>query len=89
MRSPIHIRRADPAVMVTTQITTFHTLNSYSRPRPPKPIPIARDSIRARATVRYLVYSAIFLRPSAPSFCICSSAGMAMVRSCMMMDEVM
>lgn len=54
----------------------------------PKPTVIAILSIRASATVTYRVIEAIFFLPSSPSLCISSSAGMAMVRSCIMMDEV-
>ena len=49
---------------------------------------MAEDWNRASATVRYLVYSAIFFLPSSPSFCISSSLGIAMVISCIMMEDV-
>jgi hypothetical protein len=42
-----------------------------------------------KATVTYLVMAAIFLRPSSPSLCISSSFGIAMVISCMIMEDVM
>ena len=49
---------------------------------------MAVDSIRARPTVTYLVIAVSFLRPSSPSFCISSSFGMAIVKSCIMMEDV-
>ena len=55
----------------------------------PNPTAIAIDSISARPTVTYLVIAAIFFLPSSPSFCISSSFGIAIVRSCMMIDDVM
>ena len=39
-------------------------------------------------TVTYLVILAIFFLPSSPSFCISSNAGIAIVISCMMMEDV-
>ena len=54
----------------------------------PKPTAIAILSIRARAIVTYLVIAAIFFLPSSPSFCISSNLGIAIARSCIIIDEV-
>ena len=88
IRSPIHISKVDPAVRAVTTIKPFRKFRSGIRPDLPKPTVIAILSIRASATVTYRVIEAIFFLPSSPSLCISSSAGMAMVRSCIMMDEV-
>ena len=87
--SPIHIRNALPAVIVTTTTTTLFIPKLLIKPCLPKPIAIAIDSINAKATVTYLVYSIIFLRPSSPSFCISSSLGIAIVISCIIIELVM
>ena len=89
IRSPIHIRNALPAVSVQTTIAQFTKLYSSRSPCLPNPTAIAIDSISARATVTYLVIAAIFFLPSSPSFCISSSFGIAIVRSCMIMEDVM
>ena len=86
--SPIHIRNALPAVRVATAQITFSALYWSRYPCLPKAIAMAEDWIRASPTVTYLVIDAIFFLPSSPSRCISSSLGMAMVSSCMMMDEV-
>ena len=88
--SPIHIRRAEPAVIAATTVRYPQMLRWSSRrsPFPPRPTAIAQDSKRARPTVRYLVYSAIFFLPSSPSFCISSSFGIAIVSNCIMMEDV-
>ena len=54
------------------------------------PNPTTRPELSSIAspTVMYLVIAVIFFRPSSPSFCISSSAGMAIVRSCMIMEAV-
>ena len=49
---------------------------------------MAVDWISARPMVTYLVMAAIFFLPSSPSRCISSSLGIAMVSSCMMMEDV-
>ena len=47
-----------------------------------------RLSITAKKIVTYLVIAVIFFLPSSPSFCISSNAGIAIVRSWMIMEEV-
>ena len=93
--SPIHIRSADPAVIATTQMTiptilrrTLPSAYPIKSPEPPKPTAMAVDSKRARPMVTNLVYSVNFLLPSSPSFCISSKAGIATVKSWIIMDEV-
>ena len=39
--------------------------------------------------VIFIINSAIFFLPSSPSFCISSKAGIAIVRSCIMIEDVM
>ena len=87
--SPAHIRNAEPAVIAAITVITFNALYSVSNPCEPNPIAMAPDSINASPTVTYLVIAAIFLRPSSPSFCISSNLGIAIVISCIIMDEVM
>ena len=41
-----------------------------------------------RPIVTYLVIDAIFFLPSSPSFCISSNLGIAIVRSCIMIEDV-
>ncbi len=89
IRSPIHMSIAEPAVREVTTTTPLKKFMSGMMPPRPKPMAMAMDSNRARPTVTYRVMVVIFLRPSSPSRCISSSAGMAMVSSCMMMEEVM
>ena len=55
----------------------------------PNPIAMAILSTKARPSVTYLVMEAIFFLPASPSFCISSSFGIAIVRSCIIMEEVM
>ena len=50
--SPIHMITVEPAVNVTTAVIIFNALYSRSSPLLPNPIAIARDSIKASATVR-------------------------------------
>ena len=49
---------------------------------------MAEDCKRASATVKYLVYSTIFFLPSSPSCCNSSSAGIAIVKSWIMIELV-
>ena len=58
------------------------------RPDLPKPTAIAILSINESPIVTYLVIDAIFFLPSSPSFCISSNFGIAIVRSCMMIEDV-
>jgi len=87
--SPSHIRNAAPAVKATTEIITDVYPDSVKNPWLRNPITIARPSIKASTIERYLVYSLIFFLPSSPSFCNSSKRGIAMVRSCTIMDAVM
>jgi hypothetical protein len=90
MRSPSHIKNAEPAVKETV-ITTMLVKRLPLLNTPfvlLKPIVMATDSIMASPIVRYLEISAIFFLPSSPSFWSSSSLGMAMVRSCIIMEEV-
>ena len=48
-----------------------------------------KDWNNANATDKYLVYSEIFFLPSSPDFCISSSDGIATVKSCITIDDVM
>ena len=88
IRSPIHIRNALPAVRPAIATMTVKASKEVSAPWVPKPITIAVDWIRARSTVTYLVMEAIFFLPSSPSLCSSSNFGIAMVKSCMIMEEV-
>ena len=51
IRSPIHIRNADPAVSVHTTTAAFTKLYSTRSPCLPNPTAIAVDSTRASTTV--------------------------------------
>ena len=88
--SPIHIRRAEPAVIAATTVRYPQTLRWSSRRSPfsAKANCHCAGLEKSQATVRYLVYSAIFFLPSSPSFCISSSFGIAMVSNCIMMEDV-
>ncbi len=88
IRSPIHIKNALPAVKAMMTVITLNALYVCKRPCLPKPIAMALDSISARTTVTYLVMDAIFFLPSAPSRCISSSFGIAIVISCIMIEDV-
>ena len=85
--SPSHIRNAVPAesTNTTTVIWKKSVLSRYCL-KIPSVIPIACTN--ARATVRYLVYLAIFFLPSTPSLASLSSAGIAIVSSCSTIDAV-
>ena len=52
IRSPSHIRNAEPAVSVAMTVMTLIALKVWSRPFRPKPIAMAADSIRESAIVR-------------------------------------
>jgi len=94
--SPNHIKIAEPAVsaIIDTAIVAKYFEDDIADVSPktpwlPKPIDIANDSTSARPTVKYLVISAIFFLPVSPSFWSSSNFGIAIVRSCIMIEEVM
>ena len=87
IRSPIHIRNALPAVSVHTTIAQFTKLYVSRSPWRPSPTASAVDSISASPTVTYLVIAAIFFLPLFSFFLHFLSFGIAIVRSCMMMED--
>ena len=87
--SPNHITRDAPATSAAVTMMISSTLLCIRLPPRYKPIPIARPSITAKAMVTYRVYSRIFFLPSSPSFCISSNLGIAIVISCIIMEDVM
>ena len=86
--SPSHMRKAVPAVSTMT-ITMTENTSVLMRACLNSPIVTPIACTTARATVRYLVYCAIFFLPSVPSLDSLSSAGTAIVRSWSIMDAVM
>ena len=86
--SPSHITNALPAVKTIITVKYPSTLFIVKKFPLSKPIERPRLSITARRIVTYLVIAVIFLRPSSPSFCISSKAGNAIVRSCIIIDDV-
>ena len=95
MFSPIHISNAEPHVIVATATIMNDAYSNVlilpvapKSPLFPRLIAVAVPSISASAIVRYLVISVIFFLPSSPSFCISSSFGMAIVSSCIIMEDV-
>ena len=88
IRSPIHIRTVEPAVNAATSIITENALKCVRYPLLPKPMDIARDSKTDNTTVTIRVNCVSFFLPSSPSLWISSSLGKEIVRSWIMMEDV-